>query len=321
MTIFILVLENAFASGVAQSVDLLTAAAALAKIQGNPAPPVWRVCGVASGPVRLSNGMTIMVSPLPKRCTAQDICIVPGLGIDNPELALERIEQGDAKKMQGWLLRAFRSKATIYAACSAVLLLAPTGMLVGKKATTAWWLARTLEQLEPQAHVDVARMVIDEGSIVTAGAALAQADLILCLIKRHFSLALADAVSRFVLASQRTSQAAYMLPTAHTSGDEFVRRVSRRLQSSLPDAPSMKVLAAELNMTERTLARRVVATTGKTPLSLLQGIRIHHAQALLENTRLSVDEIAARVGYSDATALRRLLKRATNATPSQLRHI
>ncbi len=320
MTIFVLVLENAYASGVAQSLDMLAAAAQVCKLQGKPSIE-WRVCGVVSGPVRLSNGLSITVSPLPRQCDAKDICIVPGLGIDNPTLALERIEHHDAQKLRRWLFRASQAKAAIYASCSAVLLLARIGILDGKAATTSWWLAQTLEQLAPQARVDVTRMVLDEGAVITAGAAMAHADLMLCLIKRHFSLTIADTVSRFVLASQRNSQAAYMLPTAHTSGDEFVRRVSKHLQSALPNAPTMKALAAELNMTERTLARRVMTATGKTPLSLLQGIRIHHAQSLLESSRLSVDEIAARVGYRDATALRRLLKRSAHATPSQLRHV
>jgi transcriptional regulator GlxA family with amidase domain len=154
---------------------------------------------------------------------------------------------------------------------------------------------------------------------VTAGAAMAQSDLMLWLIKRHLGLACADQVSRFVLASQRTSQAAFMLPAAYTSGDEFVRRVSERLRSALPEPPSMKALAAEMAMTERTLARRVIAATGITPLGLLQEIRLHHAQRLLASSKLSVDEIAASVGYQDATALRRLVKKSAHALPSQFR--
>jgi transcriptional regulator GlxA family with amidase domain len=319
MTVFILVLENAYASAVAQTLDMLAATARLLELQGKR-PLLWKVCGVTREPIALSNGLSVTASPLPRQISEQDICIVPGLGTETPQLALARIEQPDAQKAQRWLVRALESKAKVYASCSAVLLLACTGMLATKSITTSWWLAQTLKQLEPTATVDVAHMVIQDGYITTAGAAMAQADLMLCFIKHHFGWLLADQVSRFVIASQRASQSTYMMPTAHTHGDEFVRRVSQRLKLSLPTGVSIRALASELGLTERTLARRIAATTGKTPLALLQGIRIHEAQKLLENSRLSVEEIASRVGYRDATALRRLLKRMTHATPSQLRH-
>jgi transcriptional regulator GlxA family with amidase domain len=316
--IFVLVLENAYASSVAQTLDMLAAAYQARRLR-NKAGVFWRVCSPSSGPVRLSNGLALNASPLPRSCKVGDICIVPGLGIDNPELAVQRIAQDDAEKLKRWLARAAQAQATIYASCSAVLLLGAIGLLAKRQVTTSWWLGPTLAQIEPLAAIDVSRMVLDDGNLVTAGAAMAQADLMLWLIKRHFGLALADQVSRFVLASQRNSQAAFMLPAAYTNGDAFVRKVSERLRQALPHPPSMKELAAELAMTERTFARRVMAATGQTPLSLLQGIRLHHAQALLESSKLSVDEIALRVGYQDATALRRLVKKSAHALPSQFR--
>jgi transcriptional regulator GlxA family with amidase domain len=59
----------------------------------------------------------------------------------------------------------------------------------------------------------------------------------------------------------------------------------------------MLELAQELCVSERTLARHIRAATGRSPLALLQGIRIHRAQALLQNSRLPVDDIAAKAGY------------------------
>jgi transcriptional regulator GlxA family with amidase domain len=316
--IFVLILDNAYATGVAQTVDMLAAASQANRLGGKPAIS-WRVCSPVSGQVSLSNGLSISTKPLPKSCKPDDICIVPGLGTNDPTMAIKRVAQPDANKLKSWLARAALAKATIYVSCSSVLLLGAGGLLAQRKVTTSWWLGATLAQIEPFAKIDVGRMVVDDGNIVTAGAAMAQADLMLWLIKRHFGLALADRVSRFVLASQRISQAAFMLPTAYTNGDAFIRIVSERLRLALPHPPSMKMLAIEMAMTERTLARRVMAATGKTPLSLLQGIRLHHAQTLLESSKLSIDEIANRVGYQDATALRRLIKKTAHAVPSQFR--
>lgn len=72
-------------------------------------------------------------------------------------------------------------------------------------------------------------------------------------------------------------------------------------------------------MSERTLARHVKRATGKSTLALLQSVRQRRARALLESSRLTVEQVAAAVGYQDATALRRLMRRVAGANPSRFR--
>src|SRR5262249_50657722 len=48
---------------------------------------------------------------------------------------------------------------------------------------------------------------------------------------------------------------------------------------------------------------------GKSPLSYFQSLRVERAVHMLRTTDASVDEVAARVGYADATTLRNLLRR------------
>jgi transcriptional regulator GlxA family with amidase domain len=126
-------------------------------------------------------------------------------------------------------------------------------------------------------------------------------------------------VSRYVVVSERASQATFMLPAQYTTGNELVQHISRVFQNSLPNALSVKDLAAEVNLTERTLARRIVSATGRTPLQLMQGVRLHLAQRLLSESSLTIEEVAVRIGYADSTALRKLLKNSTQMTPTQIR--
>jgi transcriptional regulator GlxA family with amidase domain len=51
------------------------------------------------------------------------------------------------------------------------------------------------------------------------------------------------------------------------------------------------------------------AVLGKSPLSYFQSLRVERAVHLLKTSDASVDEVAARVGYADATTLRNLLRR------------
>jgi transcriptional regulator GlxA family with amidase domain len=68
-------------------------------------------------------------------------------------------------------------------------------------------------------------------------------------------------------------------------------------------------------MAERTLARRVQRVTGRGPLALVHSVKARRAQALLRSTRLSVEDVAAEVGYHDASTLRRLLKKLGAGPP------
>jgi transcriptional regulator GlxA family with amidase domain len=67
------------------------------------------------------------------------------------------------------------------------------------------------------------------------------------------------------------------------------------------------------------LARRVKAATGGSPSALIQLVKLNRARQLLESSRLSVAQVAEQVGYGDATALRRLMRKVMGATPRQFR--
>ena len=101
--------------------------------------------------------------------------------------------------------------------------------------------------------------------------------------------------------------------------DELVARLeglaSRKLDASFGVAEA----AAALRVTERTLHRRVRKATGRSPSDFMQAIRLQRAHHLLETTKLPVEEVARRVGYGDATALRRLIRRNLQASPRDLR--
>ncbi len=173
--------------------------------------------------------------------------------------------------------------------------------------------------MEPECQVDAGRMVCVDGVIVTAGAAFAQTDLVLHLLRTLCGYALADTVARVLLLDGRRAQAPFTLPEAFANADDLVGRLAARVEAALPQMPKISALAGEFCMSERTLSRHVKRATGKSTLALLQGVRQRRARALLESGRLTVDQVAAAVGYQDATALRRLMRKAAGASPARFR--
>lgn len=316
----ILVLPGTFASSVTLTLDILSTAAALAERVGC-AKPRWRVVS-SDCMVRLNHGLTIEAEALPDAAYSDGATwIIPGLGLENRRAIRDRFEQPDALRAMAALGSHARLGGSIAASCSGVFLLQSANLLAGRRVTTSWWLAALLQQLEPRAVVDADQMVIRDGSIVTAGAAFAQTDLMLHLLSTQFSLALAEAVSRALLIDGRQSQAQFVVPTMLANGSELIMKLVARFESALPNPPSISEIAAEFCMSDRTLSRHVRAATGRSTSALLQSVRLNKARMLLETSKLTVEQVAERVGYMDTTALRRLMRKVMGATPRQFRPV
>lgn len=316
----ILVLPGCFASGVGAALDILASARGLAHEAGCAAVR-WRICSTQKT-VTLSNGMMIAAVPLPKRPRPDgSIWVVPGLANEDVAALLERIESTDAVQATRALRIQAKAGGTIATSCSAAFLLHKAGLLAGRRATTTWWLGGLLQKLEPQCAVDVKQMVITDGNIVTSGAAFACIDLMLHLLRTRFNPALADAVSRAMVIDGRQSQAPYIVPAVLASANTLASRLVDRFEAGLPHPPGIADLAAEFCMSTRTLSRRIKEATGGSVSALLQTVRINRARMLLQTSKLSVEQVAGQVGYADATALRRLLRKATQSTPKQFRRL
>jgi transcriptional regulator GlxA family with amidase domain len=315
----IVVLHGSYATSVAATLDILHAAAHMAVLNGLPAPR-WRVVSPTSGLIDLRQGLSIQAESWPDAGQwPEAVWVVPGLGIAQAALLKARMTHPDAVRVAQTLHAHVAQGGHVAASCSGVFLLQKAGLLSAKRVTTSWWLAAELAALDASCQVDADQMVCMDGGVHTAGAAFAQSDLMLHLLKIRWGPQLPAWVSRVLLLDSRQAQAPFIVPTWVVSGDALIARLQALIESSLPQVPTVDDLAEAVAMSSRTLARRVKAATGKTPLALVQSIRLYRARSLLERSRQSIESIAEQVGYSDATALRRLIRKSTGVRPSQLR--
>lgn len=315
----VLILSGAYASSVAQTVDILSAASTLAARMGM-AIPRWRVYSAAGSPTPLGNGLSIDARPLPKHLGEdRSTWVVPGLGVHGLAKLGERFGKPDALVAIRGLRAHAKRGGSIAASCSAVFLLQAADLLAGRRVTTSWWLAPSLKRLEPRCIVEADRMIVSDAGITTAGAAMAQIDLMLHLIRQAYGPALADAVARVLLIDGRQAQSPFVIPALMTGGNELIGALTSRIESSLPNLPTIGDLAAEFCMSKRTLSRHVQSATGRSTLDLVQGVRLRRARMLLETSRFTIDQIAEQIGYADATAFRRMMRKFAGGTPSKFR--
>lgn len=250
---------------------------------------------------------------------ADDIVIVPGLGTATAAALDDRLAEPAMRRAVRLLAAARAAGAVVAGSCAGTFLLAEAGLLDGRRATTTWWLASAFRRRFPAVELVPEQIVVADWPLATAGAAMAQMDLMLAVVAQFGGAALAEDCARYLLLDRRASQAPYMAITFMAGQDPQVARAESWLRRHVDREVTMDELAGAAGLAPRTFARRLKAVCGLSPVRFAQRIRLETAVTLLETTSLAVDEVARRVGYAEASTLRRLLRRDAGRAPSGLR--
>ena len=253
-----------------------------------------------------------------KPCNA-DLVIVPGLGSASADELDEKLKSPACRHARAMLADAFEAGATLAASCASTFLLAEAGLLAGRRATTTWWLAPLFRRRYPDVDLVTDQMVVADWPIATGGAAMAQMDLMLAVVGKFAGPRLARACANYLLLDERRSQAPFMAITYLAGQDPRIAKAESWVRRNIARDFAIEELARAVALTPRTFARRIAAICAITPIQFVQRLRIETARALLETTRLPVEEIARRVGYAEPSTLRRLIRRDTRHPPGHFR--
>ena len=225
------------------------------------------------------------------------------------------------------LLRALRRAvdrgARVLSVCSGAFILGEAGLLDGRRCTTHWRNAEELARRYPAAKVDPDVLYVDDDPVITSAGTAAGIDACLYLVRKEQGSRVANGIARrMVVPPHRDGgQAQYVDQPVAPSCDGALRDLLEWLLAHLDQPITVRQLAARANMSERTFARRFVQDTGTTPQRWLIGQRILLAQQLLEESDETVDVIADRTGFGNATALRHHFRAWRGTTPHAYRRL
>jgi len=306
MQVAVLALDGVFDLGLSAVLDAFQTANELIEMSGLMVSRFdVQIVGVRKA-VKTSQGLSVPIHQI--RSRAPDCVVVPAIGFKMPgplETALTRPDIRDtAAVLREWARRG----ATMTAACIGTFVMAESGLLDHRHATTTWWLAPLFRKRYPNVLLDESNMLVKSGKFVTAGAALSHIDLALWLV-RGISPKLASLTAKYLIVDSRPSQSAYALSDHLIHSDPLVQRFETWVRARLAHGFSLDQAAKAVGTSKRTLARRMQNVLGKSPLAYFQHVRVERAVHLLRTSSASVDEIAARVGYSEGAILRVLLRR------------
>ena len=241
-----------------------------------------------------------------------DTIVLPGIGdLDAPvSAALVRAVR-----------RAHERGARVASVCSGAFLLAATGLLDGRRATTHWLATPELARRYPRIRVDPDVLYVDEGRVLTSAGAAAAFDLCLHLVRRDYGSAVAVQAARAsVMPLERDGgQSQFIVHAAPSPDGSSLAPLLLWLQKNLHAALTLDDIARRAAMSIRSLTRRFREQTGTTPLQWLIRARVRRAQLLLETTAHSVERVATDAGFGSVTALREHFRRVVATSPRAYR--
>lgn len=258
-----------------------------------------------------------------------------GLSIDCRDLAAEAggchtvfvcaggspIDWADHAGLYGSLRRLARQGVRIGGISSGAFVLAASGLMENRKFTIHWEHATALKEAFPHLSPRQARYVID-GDRITCGGGVAPLDMMHAMISERMGSHFARRVSDWYL---HTAVAEPMAPQRGSAAERFgthhpaLLTVLEKMEASIEQPLDRAALAQLAGVSPRHLDRLFAEQLASGFMETYRTIRLQHAQRLLEQSPLSISEIAFATGFSSASHFSSAFKIMSGKPPGAFR--
>ena len=246
----------------------------------------------------------------------QDLILLPAFNNVDPQTAIS----SNREAIQ-WLQGQYKGGAAIASFCTGAFLLAATGLLNHRPATTHLQAVNAFVRAFPEVMIQPKAIVTQEDNVYTSGGSTSSFHLMLKLVENYCGRETAvRAAKYFAIDMDREHQSYFstFLPL-RDHGDELVTMVQQKISKSFNTSNTIEELLVEVPASRRNLVRRFKLATGITPIEYLQKTRIEAAKKLLEQSRQSILEVMLETGYNDLKSFRQLFKKNVGLSPKAYR--
>jgi transcriptional regulator GlxA family with amidase domain len=223
--------------------------------------------------------------------------------------------------LTAFVKHAVKTSRRVAAPCTGAFVLAESGALDGRRATTHWRFTGDLQRRFPEVAVDQDQIFVVDGSIWTSAGMAATIDMALAMIEKDHGKDVSRAVARkLVVYHQRAggqSQFSALLELEPKS--DRIQKAIDYAGAHLRNALSVEELAEVANLSPRQFSRAFTTETGQSPAKAVEQLRVEAARLMLEQGRHSLDVIANEVGFFDRDRMRRAFVRTLGQPPQSVR--
>lgn len=314
----VLFLEETFSSTATGPMEVFRHTGALWNIlTGSQPTPHFHVttASVDGRAVRCDGSIRIQPDAALADIRKTDLIFVPTTGLE-----IDDVVERNAPVVP-WLRRWSKKGAAIASVCSGVGLVAASGLLDGKRATTHWALAERFREKYPRVKWMPELMVTEDSGFYCGGGVHAALDLSLYLVEKFCGHEIAmQSAKAMLIETPRAWQAGFaIVPLKTEHRDENISSAQEWLHSNFHKNFSLETPARSVGMSLRNFVRRFKQATGDSPLMYLQKLRVAAAKRLLEGGHRTIQEISDAVGYQDVAFFRDLFRRHTGVSPNAYR--
>jgi transcriptional regulator GlxA family with amidase domain len=268
-----------------------------------------------TNPVPTSRGYPVYCHESMADVASTDLVIIPALdGHVLPQLESNY-------RCVPWIRQMYDGGAEVASICTGAFILAETGLLNGKSATTHWMAEDLFRRRYPSIHLKPQQIIVDEGRICTGGGATSFLSLMIYLVEKFCGTETARYASKvFLIDVNRGSQGAYAIfSTQKTHNDRAILEAQKLIEARLSSHLSVGRLAEDVAMSKRNFIRRFKRATGNTPREYIQRVKVEAAKKALEASDDSLSSIAEHLGYEDSGSFRKIFSRIAGITPTDYR--
>lgn len=248
----------------------------------------------------------------------QDLIFIPAFTNDSGDLQQTISENHEYIP---WLQQQFAAGAEIASYCTGAFLLAATGLLDGRTATTHIDACPAFATDFPAVRLEPDRIVTGDNGLYTSGGATSGFHLMLYLIEQRCGKEMAVRTAKIFAIDMDRGQQTYFatfLPTQNHH-DELVAMAQQKIAAAYQDAETIEVMIKDVPASRRNIVRRFKQVIGITPIEYLQKTRVEAAKKLLEQTNQQMTEVMLNSGYNDPKAFRKIFRKTVGMTPTSYR--
>ena len=206
--------------------------------------------------------------------------------------------------------------------CSGSFVLAASGLLDHRRATTHWGFSDTFRAFRPAVQLEADAIFVVDPPFFTSAGVTSGIDLCLSLVEADHGSQLALAVARnlvlFLRRAGGQSQYSQALRLQAGASGRLRELIVEWSGSPVGDL-SLSRLASQAGMSERTFSRVFKKETGMSPAAFVEAARVDRAKALLEVCDWPLARVAERAGFGALTGLHRGFQKYLGVTPNQYR--
>ncbi|WP_343743608.1 GlxA family transcriptional regulator [Chitinophaga sp.] len=221
-----------------------------------------------------------------------------------------------------WLKEVYPRLRRIGSVCIGAYALARAGLLNGRRATTHWQYSQDFQEQHPDVQVDTNPFYTRDGNVYTSGGLASGIDLALALLEEDYGRDLAALVAKKMVIYLRKpgyqTQFGDLLDH-HQLANTLAGKLRPWMVQTLHEDLSVERLAAHANMSPRNFARVFLKECGLTPAKFVEKLRVETARKYLEESDLSIEQIAEKCGLGGMVSMRRVFLRHLSVSPSDYR--